>query len=540
MMNKNLLKIVALALIISMSFGAGFVLSTGTGTTTITPNGITTYSPITNASYVLTYPISSASYIVFMDNTNTYVRNGTTGDIEYYNPDASASINWAIQNLPSAGGEIYLKTGDYVINSPINLYHEKVALVGAGVGNAILDVNVSNINCVVINASSTTVSSLSVWHGLVTATGSGAGVLIRNVCQDVTVSNIHFSQCYYGVYVTGKDAGNDYPVVVHLQNLYLTATVYVPIKIDAGSDIYLSQICAYNAPSAQCFTGLWISASAGNTTSGIWTDTCDFISTGTGLYIGGSTGNVNWLFFTTTAFDQCTNDGADLYTNGGGIHGITFTSCWFSTNGGDGMFIDGSGIDGIRIIGSMVYQNGYHGIAITDAHNINIANCGITGNSVYNHYSYQAIQLNSVNTIVIEGNNLGAEAGITNYQGYGISLGSSTAQATITGNSLEGNHYDGIFVASSPTGCIIHDNYGFNTEAKGTTTNTTINSITVNTGLASTVTQFICSFSDIGGANGISGYSWTAAGAVVTVTIYGNATNFPATIGCYWAAYYEP
>ena len=77
--------------------------------------------------------VKPASYIIDKSGDTYRALNGTTGKIDYSGTDASTVIQSAINALDTVGGTVFIKSGQYPLNSPINLSY-KVRLVGEKIG----------------------------------------------------------------------------------------------------------------------------------------------------------------------------------------------------------------------------------------------------------------------------------------------------------------------------------------------------------------------------------------------------------------------
>jgi len=75
--------------------------------------------------------VGPASYIIYIDGSTIKAQNGLTGQIDYSNTDAATVIQNAINALPSTGGQIILREGQFTINSTIVL-KPQIYLVGQG------------------------------------------------------------------------------------------------------------------------------------------------------------------------------------------------------------------------------------------------------------------------------------------------------------------------------------------------------------------------------------------------------------------------
>jgi hypothetical protein len=102
-----------------------------------------------NRTDTLAYPEQTASYIVFQDGSLTKMKNCTTGHLDFQSTNASAVIQYALDN----GNFTFLKAGEYVVDGltftyPINDGH---TLKGEGRFNTILKLR-DGANNDVINA----------------------------------------------------------------------------------------------------------------------------------------------------------------------------------------------------------------------------------------------------------------------------------------------------------------------------------------------------------------------------------------------------
>ncbi len=73
---------------------------------------------------ILQYPVQEASYIIWVDGSTYYAKNGITGKIDYSGPDAATVIQSSIDNLNTTttmGGHIHILAGSYNITHTIHL-----------------------------------------------------------------------------------------------------------------------------------------------------------------------------------------------------------------------------------------------------------------------------------------------------------------------------------------------------------------------------------------------------------------------------------
>ena len=86
-----------------------------------------------NRTDTLAFPEQTASYIVFQDGSLTKMKNGTTGQIDASNTNASNIWNWAIANTSvNGGGVVFGRVGLYDNISPSIIAKENVTIQGEG------------------------------------------------------------------------------------------------------------------------------------------------------------------------------------------------------------------------------------------------------------------------------------------------------------------------------------------------------------------------------------------------------------------------
>jgi hypothetical protein len=142
--------------------------------------------------------VASASYIVYTDGTNFYMRNGTTGLIDYSSTNASTVLAFALGNS-SSGSELYVRNGLYslsgtsyglLINKPITL---------AGEGNGTEFYTTSAINLILVNSSNANSASLE--NFFVSGWGSNSPIagISLNATSDINLYNLLIQQFNAGV-----------------------------------------------------------------------------------------------------------------------------------------------------------------------------------------------------------------------------------------------------------------------------------------------------------------------------------------------------
>ena len=94
----------------------------------------------------------TASYVIFTDGSTYYAQNGTSGLIDFSGTNASWVIQSAIDALPSSGGEVFIKEGEYTIPYPITL---KSYVVIEGVYRLTTLKLANNANCYIFQKTTT-------------------------------------------------------------------------------------------------------------------------------------------------------------------------------------------------------------------------------------------------------------------------------------------------------------------------------------------------------------------------------------------------
>lgn len=98
-----------------------------------------------------------ADYVIYIENSIVKAKNGTTGAIDFSDPDASTVINNAIGNLKN-GGKIFIQQGTYTITNTIEI-DSNICLEGSGWSTVLIghihplieNLNYEGPNCGVFN-----------------------------------------------------------------------------------------------------------------------------------------------------------------------------------------------------------------------------------------------------------------------------------------------------------------------------------------------------------------------------------------------------
>ncbi len=116
-LNRNkALAVLASFLILTTAIGIGVWSNGWPSTVTITPQSMT----------------SPYSYIVSIDGPTVYMKNGTTGQVEYTSTNASKVFLFIIGNLSATARSIFAKAGTYLIDTEITVAMDDFQLTGEG------------------------------------------------------------------------------------------------------------------------------------------------------------------------------------------------------------------------------------------------------------------------------------------------------------------------------------------------------------------------------------------------------------------------
>lgn len=175
--------------------------------------------------------VAGYDYIVFLDSNSTYVKSGKTGEIVESETSHHRSIQWALNNLPTAGGAVRLQNGTYWIDDRLYINRSHVSFHGSGPatvlvplkstmssellrssGNSIVTTD-HNIGFLTFNMKNRTnvfgwhgeeMSSTNVIHDCVFWNGASVyGCLDPSNSKQNVITNNVFKFCKIAIYLTG-------------------------------------------------------------------------------------------------------------------------------------------------------------------------------------------------------------------------------------------------------------------------------------------------------------------------------------------------
>ncbi len=164
-------------------------------------NSITNIQNLTTHSgKELQNPEIGASYIVFTDGTTTYVKNGSTGKIDYSGTDTSTVINNAISGCPD-GGKI-LVSGKYTISASLTL-DSNMTFAGFGESTILKMADGVNINMITsVNKTSVTIKDMKLDGNK--AANTGGSCIALSQAEKHVIQNLHIINApLHGVAITG-------------------------------------------------------------------------------------------------------------------------------------------------------------------------------------------------------------------------------------------------------------------------------------------------------------------------------------------------
>ena len=155
-----------------------------------------------NRTDTLAFPESEASYIIFIDNSTIYVKNGTTGQIDYSGTNASDIIQNVINAVSINGGLLSFKEGTYNFDTVIYI-HSNIWFQGSGwktIFNQNFSSDVSNLiemqgtsSSPIVNISFKDIKFVGSGAGIISAAGPSFG----NCIQGDYVANLIIEDCYF-------------------------------------------------------------------------------------------------------------------------------------------------------------------------------------------------------------------------------------------------------------------------------------------------------------------------------------------------------
>jgi hypothetical protein len=386
--------------------------------------------------------------VPFLDNIITKimpvanVKHGDYGAIGDGSTDDRQAIQDAIDEVEGEGGGIvWIPEGTYKIGTPgldIGAVAGNVILMGVG-NSSILKTDHVSSNILSLGDGSTTRSGITVRDLKFTSsvTRSGGAAIDLNKVSLCTLENINIASENTGITTSATNT------IVRMNNIDIRETIQtngIGMFLNHGNDYYIKNVVMDAA--SDPFAGIRL-GNVGN----VWMSDTHLLNSGHGLYINPDAGEVaSDIFLTNCKVQSCDQNG--IFIN---ADTATSTARKIKISGG---IMDGNTKNGIRITGHAsstiddididnvgVYGNGEHGISLEVGVNVSINGCKISGNDSGDSSTYDGVSVNAgITQFQITNNFIGTMGGESNYQVYGIDIGSGAGnEFIITGNSIINN-----------------------------------------------------------------------------------------------------
>jgi parallel beta-helix repeat protein len=372
-----------------------------------------------------------------------------------------ACINLAVQALSSKGGTVFLRSGKWTINAPINITLSNVRIVGSSYGSVFLETSsaLGNQNAInAVNVQEVSVDSITITAA--TQRTSGVGIFLSN-CTSCRIDNFIIINQYDGIRlwssrvisaIAGQILGSKNAAI------YVDGTPGLPAS---GGDYVFDTLVINQVggdDTTQGYAGINL-----KTVAGVWIRNCDIIRSGSALLIDPPSGyRVRGLYVLNTAFDTSIEGIHIKPYDSGGAGDIHIVASWTSSNRDNGILFEGNGLgaDGVRIFGHRAYNNIGTGILINKGVNVTVSESDATGNG----RDYPLVLANGISVgygvsdFSITNNRSGQQAGHGNTQNYGIGLNGGHVNYIVTNNNVRYNKASGIYQGSGSSNGIVNTN----------------------------------------------------------------------------------
>lgn len=394
----------------------------------------------------------------------------------------SACITYAISQLPSSGGIVFIPAGIWTVSSTITITGDYVWLVGEGPANTILyRTNATYGDTVVFNGGA---SSYLVGCGI-----RDLMIMYINTVTELTAGSTHI-KAYYGYNFTIDNCwlkNASIGIVIYGKSVY-NKIINCQIEMESGYTWGISGISLLKGSYA---------GGGSNYEPSVLIDNCDMYPSQPGGWIYGIYANsADGLWISNTHVGRASVAALFLSpTSNAMLAGVKCVNCWFDNDVLStqtySVYIEGTGsstypLSLIQFIGcNFQGYNTTYGIWIHTGSNVE--NVIIDGNVFY-EYGREAIYLDGGSRIVISNNRIvgGGAAAVSN----GISVASTGAtRFIITGNSIgyahmstsSSSYYYGIYVSSGVgVNYIISSNNCSGTSVGGVSADTNATKIVAN------------------------------------------------------------
>lgn len=445
--------------------------------------------------------------------------------------DGVANDTAAIQAAINTARNVYFPAGTYLIASALTNANQ-TQIYGDGPEESIISVSGSGYDALTFSGSYSGVRDVS----FTSATPRTAGAFVK------------FSANTRMNFVRRCKMNNPFMAILIVTNAVITsiedveilntATTGMSVVIQGGNDTFLTRVVMDAPAASQPVCGVRIKSS-----QAVFMTDCDMIHQGRGLQIDpdGLAGDViTWCFFENVACDLGTSDGIIVTpSNGATVKGLFFSNCWSSSNLHGVNILAGTGggaVDGIFFNNCTLFNNARQGAIVQSGNNIEFNNCRVSGNSQSPSGTYAGIDIaNGLSNFAVRGTRSGAIAGFANTQSYGLLIGTTCDIYQITDNNFIGNVNAGAADNSVSTSGTreVRNNFGYKTQASGTSTiPTSASVVTVTHGLAGTPSNVLLTPTN----NSVGSLAYWGGPLAATTFNINTSANVPAATLFSWTA----
>lgn len=396
----------------------------------------------------------TADYVIFLDGSSIYVKHGKTGEVTYGGTDIGAVINTYVDLLPTTGGKIYIKSGEYNQYTTINLQLNDAHTTLAGEGYKTQTIFETQNDIFALNL-----------------TGYGAGAplqhcFIKNIkfeagvtstCAGIFlqwVGGCKFENLAIDDFSTGIDSDTGLTANLITQCSFKQINIYQPLLngmvLQDTYDNRLTDVYVLDAKGAygSSYAGITlIHAYGGDILQGCLT----LNGLGHGIQI---IENSVWTELSNCISDH--NEGHNIVLSE--AMGTQLTNCWGGTSLSTstyGILIDTC--NDTMISNSQFRTNYAHGVQVLDSENTQIMNVLATTNGQGDYPCYGISIEDSYNTVVtgciLDNRDTGGGFNAT-AQAAGINENAGSYRTTIIGCDSYGmGAGNGIFIAGTGSHC---------------------------------------------------------------------------------------
>lgn len=427
----------------------------------------------------------------------------------------SVAFTDALKSAVTLGFNVYIPKGSYSLTSSVSLSAAQ-KVFGDGRESTVITVT-DGFDAFDLAGEYSCVEDFTIRSE--THRTSGISVKLSEATRGNSIKRLRMQNQYRGIHIQNES------VITALEDIEIlntTPSTGIGILIEGGNDTFLHRVVMDADPNNQPLAGVQI-----NRSQATWMTDCDIIHHGDNLSItpdGSSNGYITWCFFSNVACDLGSGDGIVVAPkNNAIVKGLFFNNCWTSSNKrGIHVNSDAGVVDGVFFTAHTGFNNRQQGAFVESGNNIVFdAGSRFAGNSQEIVGSYAGIEFkDNVRNFAVKTSRVGAVAGFTVTQSYGIKIGSNCDNYVILGNNVEGNTVaivDNSFSTSITRN--VESNQGYKTLARGVASIASGQTeVTINHGLASTPTKIIVSPYDTNLA-GTSYWSGSATSTTCKINI---------------------